>query len=144
MLLLVCIGLIINLIETNILMNSAKNDYQGEVNGLVSPDFVLVSSQIENEGIDVGTVLIDDYTTRLSYGQAFSVIAANAKKKGYYSTPVLAECFGGFDINSDRGSIEVCQTKYVNGERTFEIRLTNFTKNPEKMPPAQCVGDCKP
>ena len=99
-------------------------DYQKEVSRIVSPDFVLVSSHFESRGIDVGPVLTDDYTTHLSYGQSITILQSNGNKKGYTSDS--APCFGGFGLSGYPGRIEVCETKYVNGETTFEISLYHF------------------
>lgn len=125
--------------------NSELNSYQQEVNSIVSPDFKLVDSKLVNEGIDVGLILTDDYTTRLSYPQAVAIIYSNASSKGYtlINATVGGSCLGGYEADSSRGVLDVCQTSYTNGVRTFEIKLNNFDPQPhENAPTPICLGDC--
>lgn len=107
--------------------------YQEEVSGIVSPDFTLTNSGFKNQGLDVGTVLTDYYKTSLQYPDAFAIMNENAAKKGYILTAATigGSCLGGYEAQTARGRLDICQTNYANGVRTFEISLYNFDNAPQ-------------
>jgi hypothetical protein len=147
LLLVILVIIIIAQISSNLQWNSVKNDYQQEVNGLVTSDFTLVSSKLD-AGIDVGTTLTDDYTTHLHANQAVAIIDSNALKKGYTPSDIYemsGSCQGGpLTYISHSGYLGFCLKKISTGELTIEFELNNFRKIPIKSESSgTCLGDCR-